>query len=138
MEWSQVEPVGRKECPECGKTVELLAEHGDLDDARCPKCMHEKYGDEFLEEWVIGAGVVVEEPEVDGERAIYDYGYGLFVEFSLKTSEMPASRNPNETKTIRVKETSTHRATVSYHREELGIVEARDWANYTDDFLYPD
>lgn len=137
MRWSQVEPVGKKECTNCSQTRESLAEDGNVEEAICPECMYKQFGDEFLSEWVIGVGVVAE-PEVHGEEVSFDYGYGLTVDFELKDKQMPASRNPNETESIHFKQTASNRAKIRYQGKVLGKVSAKKWAKYADDFLYPD
>lgn len=137
MNWTKVEPIGKKSCTNCGNTRELLAEQGDTDKALCPKCMYQQFGDQFLSEWVISVGVVAE-PEVHGEVIVFEYGYGLDVSFDLKETDMPASRNPNETESIRFKKTASNRATIRFNGEKLGTVEAKQWSSFADDFLYPD
>lgn len=137
MQWDQVEPVGKKNCTNCGNTRELLAERGDTDKAICPECMYNQFGDQFLSGWIIGIGVVAE-PEQHGESVVFEYGYGIDIEFDLKTEEMPASRNPNETKSIRFKKTASDKATIRFNGSKLGRVEAKAWAKYADEFLYPD
>jgi hypothetical protein len=137
MNWLTTEPVGVDSCTNCHNERELLAEDGDKDQSLCPECMYKQFGDEFLSEWVIGAGVVAE-PEVHDEVVVFDYGYGIEVSFTLKESEMPASRRPSETDVIYYKTTASTNATVRYNGDTLGRVTAPKWAKYADKFLRPD
>lgn len=135
MNWDNVEPMGVQTCTECGKSRETVGEYEE-DDPMCPECMYQQYGDEFLREWIIGAGVVAR-PEVHGEVVVFDYDYDLEIEFDLTHKEMPASPNPNETESIRYKQTDSDTAVIRFEGDKLGTVNARKWAEYADDFLYP-
>lgn len=134
MRWKNVEPVGEKQCQECGSQRELLAEQDDLDNAVCPKCMYEEYGDEFLEEWVIGAGIVVD-PDDHDDFVVFDFGFGIEAQFELTREEMPASNRPSETDTVYYRETDSNKASIYYNGDKLSEVPAEDWASYADEQL---
>lgn len=129
VELNKIEPYGEGECPECNEEGHLLYSPEE-DVSKCPKCWHDFYGDEFLSEWIIGAGVVGD-MEKHGDFVSYDFGFDIDVSFRLKYKKRPKSNHPGETRSERVPVVKSNTAIIHYKNEKLGEVKAKNWAKYT-------
>lgn len=131
MGFNTIEPSGVDKCERCSEEKELLT---DTEEELCLRCIHKKYGDDFLKNWVIGAGLALEDGEKRG-KAIFELGFGLSIEFDMMYTEMPTSRTPGGIQTEYVLQTESNTATIRYKGDVLGEVISSEWARYAEDYL---